>query len=83
MALADRTLGALLLCAAVGVFAYYTVWTIVLPFVDAGHPLQRLFPDAYYALAAPLVLLVAGLAVIGSLIAMVMIKAGTPKPKTS
>ncbi len=80
MAVSDKALGATLLAVAVAAFTYYSVWTLVLPFVEQGHPLHRLFPEPYYALAAPLVLLVVGLASVASLIAIVMIKAKAPRP---
>ena len=49
----DRLLGAALIVVATVLFAYYTVWTLVLPFVEADQPLHRFFPDRYYAVAVP------------------------------
>ena len=79
MALEDRTVGFVLVTVATVVFSYYTVWTLVLPFVDEDHAMKRYFPDVYYALAIPLLLLVVGLAAIVALIALVTIKAGRSK----
>ena len=81
MAISDRHLGFLILSFAGAVFAYYTLWTLIMPLVDEGHFTQSFFPDRYYALALPLLLLVVGLSAVGTLIAIVMIKAGRSSAK--
>ena len=51
--MSDRVLGACLLVAASLGFAYYTVWALALPFVDAEQPLHALFPPRHLAVALP------------------------------
>ncbi|KAI8873142.1 dolichol phosphate-mannose biosynthesis regulatory, partial [Ramicandelaber brevisporus] len=79
MAASDRVLGASLLLFSFAVFAYYTLWTIAMPFVDEGHPLQGFFPDRIYAIRVPVALLVFGLATIGGFISLVLIKSKAKK----
>lgn len=47
--------------------------------MDADHAFQAFFPDPYYAVAIPLVLLVVGITGISTLIALVMVKADKGK----
>ncbi|KAJ5763459.1 hypothetical protein N7533_002140 [Penicillium manginii] len=35
-----------MLLAATAIFLYYTAWTLLMPFVDPGHPLHDIFPSA-------------------------------------
>jgi len=72
----DRALGAVMLLVAAFVFMYYTTWAIILPFFPADHPLQSAFPAREWAVRLPAFLLCAGLASIGSFVAMVMVKEG-------
>ncbi|CAG8452958.1 8869_t:CDS:2 [Ambispora gerdemannii] len=46
------------------------------PFVDEGHPLHEFFPDRIYAIRIPVVLLLVGLTVVFTFVALVMIKSG-------
>ena len=41
----DRTFGALALAALTLAFVYYTLWLLVVPLVDDGHPALALFPN--------------------------------------
>ena len=38
----DRTAGVTLCVASTALFAYYTVWVLVSPFVELGHPVRAL-----------------------------------------
>ena len=51
--MSHRLAGRLLLSSLALSFAYYTVWTLVLPFVEADQPLHRLFPPRHLAVALP------------------------------
>jgi hypothetical protein len=51
--MSDRALGALLLAASSLGFAYYTAWTLLLPFVEPDQPLHALFPPRHLAVALP------------------------------
>ncbi|KAF0546619.1 dolichol phosphate-mannose biosynthesis regulatory [Gigaspora margarita] len=76
----DRAIGATLLLSSASLFAYYTIWALIMPFVDDGHPLHEYFPDRKYAIIIPVVLLLFGLTVIFTFLALVMIKSsGTKK----
>ena len=35
------------------IFAFFTMWVIIMPMVDADHPLQQFFPDRYIGLLIP------------------------------
>jgi hypothetical protein len=49
----DRTFGALALTTLTLGFAYYTVWALVVPLVDDGHPALKYFPKPELAVAIP------------------------------
>ena len=49
----DRTCGILLMLVSTALFAFFTMWVIIMPMVDADHPLQQFFPDRYYGLLIP------------------------------
>ena len=51
--MADRALGLFLLVASSAGFAYYTAWTLLLPFVEPDQPLHALFPPRHLAVALP------------------------------
>ncbi|GAB7352949.1 hypothetical protein MBLNU459_g3524t1 [Dothideomycetes sp. NU459] len=71
--------GGSMLIAATAVFLYYTVWTLVMPFVDSSHPSQSLFPPRVWAIRIPVVLILAGGAVVGSFLSVVMIRSNRKK----
>ncbi|RUP45378.1 hypothetical protein BC936DRAFT_148252 [Jimgerdemannia flammicorona] len=77
----DRAVGATLLVTSIVIFVYYTTWALIMPFVDEGHPLHDLFPPREYAIRIPVVLLLFGLTVIFSFLALVMIKTKNKKAK--
>jgi len=49
----DRTFGALALTFLTLAFVYYTVWALVTPLVDDGHPALNYFPKPELAVAIP------------------------------
>ncbi|KAK3058100.1 Dolichol phosphate-mannose biosynthesis regulatory protein [Extremus antarcticus] len=61
------------------VFLYYTIWTLLMPFVDEKHPLQSLFPPRVWAIRIPVILLLLGGAVVGSFLSVVMIRSNRKK----
>ncbi|TKA63821.1 hypothetical protein B0A55_10017 [Friedmanniomyces simplex] len=75
----DKLVGASMLVAASAVFLYYTIWTLLLPFVDSNHPLQSLFPPRVWAIRIPVILLLLGGAVVGSFFSVVMIRSNRKK----
>ncbi|KLT40466.1 hypothetical protein CC85DRAFT_287440 [Cutaneotrichosporon oleaginosum] len=60
----------MLLVAAV-VFVYYTTWALLLPFVDPRSTLHDLFPPREWAVRAPALLLLLGVAGIAAFFAKV------------
>ncbi|KAM3586841.1 hypothetical protein VKS41_001896 [Umbelopsis sp. WA50703] len=79
----DKAVGAAAFSIAVSVFVYYTTWVLIMPFVDADHPLHGYFPANEYRIRIPLMILVVGLTVICSFLALVMIKSKSKKTKKS
>lgn len=63
-----------MLAVAAGVFAYYTIWVFVLPFIDDSSFLNAFFLPRDYAIKLPiLLLLIAGVGV-GTFVGNVLIK---------
>ncbi|KAK8114871.1 dolichyl-phosphate mannosyltransferase polypeptide 2- regulatory subunit [Apiospora kogelbergensis] len=75
----DKLVGLAMLLAASFVFIYYSVWTLLMPFVDSDHPLQNVFPPRVWAIRIPVVLVLLGSAVVGSFLSVVMIRSNQKK----
>jgi len=78
----DRVVGFVLLCFALSIFAYYTLWVLIMPFVDVDHPLQAFFPAAEYAITVPIVAGIVVASFIVAFVALVMIKSRTSKKRS-
>ncbi|KAI9034361.1 dolichol phosphate-mannose biosynthesis regulatory [Hyaloraphidium curvatum] len=84
MALEDRIAGAGLIAVGFAVFAYYTLWALVLPFVDSDHPARAYFPPPEWAIRVPVALLLVGLTGVSSFVALVMLRSKRrSKPKVT
>ncbi|KAI9734529.1 MAG: hypothetical protein M1834_002130 [Cirrosporium novae-zelandiae] len=70
----DKLVGAAMLVIATTVFLYYTIWTLLMPFVDTDHPLHDLFPPRVWAIRIPVILILLGSAVVGSFLGVIMIR---------
>ncbi|PHH63594.1 hypothetical protein CDD81_5686 [Ophiocordyceps australis] len=70
----DKLIGLAMLVAASVVFLYYTVWALLMPFVDDDHPLQNFFLPRVWAIRIPVILILLGSAVVGSFLGTVMIR---------
>ncbi|KAJ2358923.1 Dolichol phosphate-mannose biosynthesis regulatory protein [Coemansia erecta] len=79
----DKLIGAALLGIGTFVFAYYSIWTLVMPFVDEDHPVRRLFPPQWFAIAIPVFLLAVGVTGIFGFLSFVMLKSGKKAAKKS
>lgn len=44
-------------------YVYFTLWTVVINFVDARHAVHDWFPDPYWGLALPVSAYVVGLSI--------------------
>ncbi|RUS87416.1 hypothetical protein EGW08_004791 [Elysia chlorotica] len=67
----DQAVGWSFVSLAGFIFTYYTIWVIVLPFVEPDQPIHNFFLPRFYAIAGPLVAGVVALTMIGSFIAYV------------
>ncbi|KAK2167476.1 hypothetical protein LSH36_27g05048 [Paralvinella palmiformis] len=79
----DQTVGYGMVIFAGMLFTYYTVWVIILPFVDEDHLLHAYFLDRIYAIAIPVI---AGSLVLTGLVAyigMIQMRSHKPKIKTT
>ncbi|KAG4030259.1 hypothetical protein MFRU_012g00050 [Monilinia fructicola] len=75
----DQLVGLAMLVAASVVFLYYTIWTLLMPFVDSDHPLQNVFPPRVWAIRIPVILILLASAVVGSFLSVVMIRSNRKK----
>ncbi|XP_072015465.1 dolichol phosphate-mannose biosynthesis regulatory protein-like [Amphiura filiformis] len=76
----DQLVGLGMVALAALVFSYYTVWVIVLPFVEAEHFLHQFFLPKLFAVLVPLIGGVAVLLCLGTFVAYTML---TKKKKTN
>ncbi|KAN0080971.1 Dolichol phosphate-mannose biosynthesis regulatory [Elaphomyces granulatus] len=74
-----QLVGSVMLLVATAIFLYYTAWTLLMPFVDTGHPLHDLFPPRVWAIRIPVILTLLGSAVVGSFLGIVMIRSSRKK----
>ncbi|KAF9240361.1 hypothetical protein DTO006G1_8203 [Penicillium roqueforti] len=51
-----QLVGSVMLLVATAIFLYYTAWTLLMPFVDPGHPLHDIFPPRVWAIRIPVIL---------------------------
>lgn len=79
----DKLVGTGLLLASVTIFVYYTLWVIVLPFVDTSHPVQDFFLPRKYAIAIPTVLVIIVVALVVSFIGLTVMKSARKEKQKS
>ncbi|KAJ1731587.1 Dolichol phosphate-mannose biosynthesis regulatory protein [Coemansia sp. BCRC 34490] len=77
----DKAVGAVLLAIGTFVFTYYSIWTLVIPFVDVEQPVRKLFPPQWFAIAIPVFLLVVGVTGIFGFLSFVMLQSGKKAAK--
>ncbi|EEB06117.1 dolichol-phosphate mannosyltransferase subunit 2 [Schizosaccharomyces japonicus yFS275] len=66
---------------ATAAFIYYTIWILVMPFVDSSNPTQLLFLDREWAIRIPVILILFVICVVGTFISLVMIKSSRLEKK--
>uniref|UniRef100_A0A1A8GD88 Dolichol phosphate-mannose biosynthesis regulatory protein n=1 Tax=Nothobranchius korthausae TaxID=1143690 RepID=A0A1A8GD88_9TELE len=76
---ADQAVGMSLVVFSLLLFSYYTVWVIVLPFVDSDHPLHRCFLPREYSVILPGVAAVIFVLFVGAVTTFIMWKDHKPK----
>lgn len=70
----DKLVGLAMLLVATAVFAYYSAWTFIVPFIDESSCAAKVFPPREWIVRIPAALLLAGVALIGTFIGSVLIK---------
>ncbi|KFZ12243.1 hypothetical protein V502_07192 [Pseudogymnoascus sp. VKM F-4520 (FW-2644)] len=75
----DKLVGLAMLLVASAVFLYYTIWTLLMPFVDPDQPIQHLFPPRVWAIRIPVIIILLGSALVGSFLSVVMIRSNRKK----
>ena len=70
----DSLVGLVMLLVATIVFAYYSLWTFVVPFLDDDSSVAQLFPPREWIIRIPAILLVLGTAAVGTFVGSVMMK---------
>ncbi|KAH6778767.1 dolichol phosphate-mannose biosynthesis regulatory protein-like protein [Perilla frutescens var. hirtella] len=79
MELADRAVGLLLSVISLSIFTYYTLWVIILPFVDSDHFVHKYFLSQEYAILIPVYAGVALICFLSVFIGYVMLKSKKKK----
>ncbi|KAM9323658.1 dolichol phosphate-mannose biosynthesis regulatory protein [Pholidichthys leucotaenia] len=75
----DQAVGMSLVFFSLVLFMYYSVWVIVLPFVDHDHTLHKYFLPREYSVILPGIAAVILLLFIGTFTAVIMWKNHKPK----
>ncbi|XP_045144521.1 dolichol phosphate-mannose biosynthesis regulatory protein [Echinops telfairi] len=70
----DQVVGLGLVAVSLLVFTYYTVWVILLPFIDSQHAIHKYFLPRAYAVGIPLAAGLLLLLFVGVFITYVMLK---------
>ncbi|XP_007942559.1 dolichol phosphate-mannose biosynthesis regulatory protein [Orycteropus afer afer] len=70
----DQVVGLGLVAVSLIIFTYYTVWVILLPFIDSEHVIHKYFLPRAYAVAIPLAAGLLLLLFVGIFITYVMLK---------
>ncbi|XP_041370820.1 dolichol phosphate-mannose biosynthesis regulatory protein-like [Gigantopelta aegis] len=78
----DQAAGWGMVGLAGAIFSYYTIWVIILPFVDVNQNIHKFFPPRMYAIAGPLIAGVVALVLIGSFVKYSTFKSKQKKSKT-
>ncbi|KAI8060095.1 dolichol phosphate-mannose biosynthesis regulatory [Gongronella butleri] len=77
----DKLVGAGAFFSGWAIFIYYTLWSMVMPFVDESNPWQDYFPPFEYAIRLPFAALVFGLVGIMAVFAYASTKQKTKQTK--
>ncbi|XP_038601190.1 dolichol phosphate-mannose biosynthesis regulatory protein [Tachyglossus aculeatus] len=78
----DQLVGLGLVAFSLVVFTYYTIWIIILPFIDSDHVIHKYFLPREYAVTIPLVVGLILLLFVGIFITCVMLKSRKPTKKS-
>ncbi|KAG0184195.1 hypothetical protein DFQ28_011617, partial [Apophysomyces sp. BC1034] len=75
----DKAIGVVAFFVASSVFVYYTIWSLLMPFVDKDHPLQEYFPAREHAIRVPLLMMIIGLTILFTFLGLIMVKSKSKK----
>ncbi|XP_072738820.1 dolichol phosphate-mannose biosynthesis regulatory protein [Ciconia boyciana] len=78
----DQVVGFSLVAFSLVLFVYYTLWIIILPFIDSDHVIHQYFLPREYAVIIPVVAGLLLLLFIGVFIMVVMWKSRKPAKKS-
>ncbi|BGP19468.1 hypothetical protein JCM10213_006288 [Rhodosporidiobolus nylandii] len=82
--LSDHTLGGILLFSNIALFGYYTLWTLLTPFLPSSSPLLILFPlSREWAIRIPVLILLFGLCFVGMVTGFVVVETAKRKGQGS
>ncbi|BGO94911.1 hypothetical protein NBRC10512_006174 [Rhodotorula toruloides] len=82
MTLSDRTVGGVGLLCSISFFLYYTLWTLLSPFLPPSSPLLILFPlSREWAIRLPALILLFGLCFVGMVTGFVLIETARKKER--
>ncbi|XP_006835041.1 PREDICTED: dolichol phosphate-mannose biosynthesis regulatory protein [Chrysochloris asiatica] len=70
----DQVVGLGLVAVSLIIFTYYTIWVILLPFIDSQHVIHKYFLPRAYAVGIPLAVGLLLLLFVGLFITCVMLK---------
>jgi len=70
-----------MLLSAFVIFAYYTIWALLLPFFDDSDAIHDMFPSREWAVRLPASILVLGLFAVGSFVGLTIVKENRKKTK--
>jgi dolichyl-phosphate mannosyltransferase polypeptide 2 regulatory subunit len=82
----DASIGAVIIVLACSWHAYYSVWVLMTPWLETSPDLAawlEYFPDRYYALAIPAILLIVVTTSTATFIGAVLSTAGLKRPRTA
>ncbi|XP_074779831.1 dolichol phosphate-mannose biosynthesis regulatory protein isoform X2 [Athene noctua] len=78
----DQVVGFGLVAFSLVLFVYYTLWIIILPFIDSNHGIHQYFLPREYAVIIPVVAGLLLVLFIGVFIMVVMWKSRKPAKKS-
>ncbi|KAG8447968.1 hypothetical protein GDO86_015174 [Hymenochirus boettgeri] len=78
----DRVAGAGLVALSSFIFLYYTVWVVLLPFIDSDHAVHNFFLPREYSVLLPLTAALILLLFIGIFVSYITWKSKNPKKKS-
>ncbi|GAA6056891.1 hypothetical protein NBRC10513_006527 [Rhodotorula toruloides] len=82
MTFSDRTVGGIGLLCSISFFLYYTLWTLLSPFLPPSSPLLILFPlSREWAIRLPALILLFGLCFVGMVTGFVLIETARKKER--